>query len=294
MLEVQKLTKTIHNKSVFEDISFSIEPGQIIGLVGRNGAGKTTLLKSMVGIFNPQSGDVKFEGVSVYDNPSIKKHIVFVPDSPEALKSYTVKEIVKLYNDIYPQFDERYFYELLQRFSLSTNVKIGNYSKGMKALFALVLAFSTKAKLIILDEPTDGLDVIVKKKIIQYIVEEVAEKQTSILVSSHRLDEIEFIADKVLMMKQGKLDSQTELMDMKSHYKKVQVVFKKELPPSLQNANGIDVLNQTGRVYTLLLSGKLEKANEMIQSEQPLLFEELPMTLEDVFVSKLGGDGDVA
>ncbi|WP_209125439.1 ABC transporter ATP-binding protein [Alkalihalobacillus sp. BA299] len=288
MIEIKQLSKSIHNQKVLSDINFQLKPGNIIGLIGRNGAGKTTLLRLLVGILLPTKGDVLLDGRSIYQHPEVKKEIVFVPDSPEALKSYSTKEIVKLYKQIYPKFDEEYFDELLERFSLPKTRKIGNYSKGMKALFALVLAFSTRAKYILLDEPTDGLDVIVKKQILRYIIEEVAEQQVSVIISSHRLDELEFMADQIIVIQNGTIESNYDLDVMKQSYRKVQVVFKEYLPSELKGQ--VKVLHQSGRVYTLLLDGDLTKREAEIKKHEPLLYEELSVVLEDIFVAKLGGE----
>ncbi|OLO35904.1 ABC transporter ATP-binding protein [Alkalihalophilus pseudofirmus] len=288
MIEINQLSKSIHNHEVLNEINFELKPGNIIGLIGRNGAGKTTLLRLLVGILLPTKGDVLLDGKSIYQNPEVKKEIVFVPDSPEALKNYATQEIVKLYKQIYPNFDEKYFYELLERFSLSKTRKVGNYSKGMKALFALVLAFSTRAKYILLDEPTDGLDVIVKKKILRYIIEEVAEQQVSVIISSHRLDELEFMADQIIVIKDGTIDSNYDLDEMKKSYRKVQVVFKGYIPDELSEQ--VNVLYQSGRVYTLLIDGDLAQKEEEIKKHEPLLYEELSVVLEDIFVAKLGGE----
>ncbi|WP_078555100.1 ABC transporter ATP-binding protein [Bacillus alkalicellulosilyticus] len=291
MIEVKSLSKVIHNKEVLSDITFQLNPGEIVGLVGRNGAGKTTLLRLLVGILVPTSGDVFINNKSVYVYPQSKRDIMFVPDSSEALKNYSTYEIAAFYKEVYPRFDIVYFEELLERFSLPKTQKIKNYSKGMKALFSLVLAFSTKAKYILLDEPTDGLDVIIKKKILQFIIEEVEQSQVSVIISSHRLDELEFMADKIVMIKDGKLDSDYKLDEIKAAYKKLQVVFTEYIPEVIEKR--VTVLAQTGRVYTLLLDNKNEEVAALIEQEKPLLLEELPVGLEDVFVSKLGGEQDV-
>lgn len=293
MLKVENLDKMIQNNKVLDDVSFEIYLGKIIGLVGRNGVGKTTLLKTIMGILSPTHGDTWFENQSVYTIPAVKQHMVFAPDSPEALKNYSISEIVQLYEITYPNFDRTYFYNSLQKFSLNQKKKIGKYSKGMKTLFSLVLAFSTKAKLIILDEPTDGLDVINKKQILRYILEEISEGNTSILISSHRLEELEQIADTIMVMKEGRIESHSDLIDMKNEYKKIQVVFNEYLPDVISALDHVKQLSKTGRVYTLLLEGKIDELSNLIQKEQPVLFEELPLTLEDIFVAKLGGEEHV-
>ena len=144
MLKVTSLKKTIDNQTILDDVSFTLQRGSIIGLLGRNGAGKTTLLRTMVGILDPDEGTVTYEDTNVHQCPEIKQKIVYVPDSTNILNGYTVKEIVKFYKEVYTAFDEAYFYELLERFYLP-NKRIRSYSKGMKALFDIILAVSTKA-----------------------------------------------------------------------------------------------------------------------------------------------------
>lgn len=288
MIEVKDLTKTIQNSCVLSGVDFTLEKGKILGIVGRNGAGKTTLLRLMVGILRPTKGDVLLNGKSIFTEPKLKENMMFVPDSSDALKSYSAKEVAKLYNAIYPKFDEDYFQALLERFQLPQTKRIGNFSKGMKALFSLILAFSTRANYILLDEPTDGLDVIAKRKVLRFILEEVAEQEVSVIISSHRLDELEFMADQILVIKDGEIESNYSLDVLKGNYKKVQVVFKEYLPEKL--TEHVTILQQTGRVYVLLLEGDLAKIEQEIKAEEPLLFEELTASLEDIFVAKLGGE----
>ncbi|SER75060.1 ABC-2 type transport system ATP-binding protein [Salipaludibacillus aurantiacus] len=291
-MKISGLSKTIHGKHILSDINFSIETGSIIGVTGRNGAGKTTLLRTMTGILDPTKGDVTIDGYSIFKKPQTKEQVIFVPDSSEAFKNYSTKEILTLYKNIYSKFDEEYFYGLMDRFSLPFVKKTGAYSKGMKALFSLIIAFSTGAKYILLDEPTDGLDVIVKKQVLQILVEEVAAKDVSIIISSHRLDELEFMANKIIMIKDGKVDSLYEIEEMKEMYKKVQLVFKEAMPQNLKKE--VTILDQTGRVYTVIMDRNDPKLQHMIEETDPLLFEELPLLLEDIFVAKLGGVSNVS
>ncbi|MCA1029506.1 ABC transporter ATP-binding protein [Bacillus timonensis] len=290
MLTVRNLHKTIEGERVLENISFSIGKGSIVGLVGRNGVGKTTLLRSLVGILDVDQGEILFEEKNVISHPEVKQHIVFIPDSDSAFNGYSVKEIVHLYETVYPKFDVQYFYEQLQRFKLPHNRKIRNFSRGMRAAFFMILAISTRASFIILDEPTNGLDAIVKRKILEFILEEVSEKNLSILISSHHLDELEKIADTIFMMKNGTIDSVITMDDTKMHFKKIQVVFKHDFPESLRSLSNIEVIKRIGRVQTILIKGNTEETVKLIEQEKPILIEELPMTLEDMFVSALGGD----
>ncbi|MDG5786347.1 ABC transporter ATP-binding protein [Evansella sp. AB-P1] len=291
-MRIKHLSKRVHQHIILSDIDFEVNTGNIIGIVGRNGAGKTTLLRTMVGILDPTEGDVLIGEESIFQNPKLKEEIIFVPDSSQALKAYSTKEIVTLYKNIYPRFDVEYFHDLMNRFSLPNVKRIGNYSKGMKALFSLVVAFSTRAKYILLDEPTDGLDVIVKKRILKILVEEVAENDMAVIISSHRLDELEFMANDIVMIKEGKVDSHYELDALKTQYKKAQVAFQDHMPDAVKKE--VNIINQTGRVYTIILERKNIQGESIVQEHNPILYEELPISLEDLFIAKLGGEDIVS
>ncbi|MEH7238213.1 ABC transporter ATP-binding protein [Bacillus sp. JJ1562] len=291
MLNVYNLSKSIEGERVLQNISFSIGAGSIVGLVGRNGVGKTTLLRSLVGILDADQGEVVFQGKNIVTNPEVKGDMVFVPDSIATFNGYSIKELVTLYEAIYVNFDKKYFYQLLQRFNLPEKRKIRTFSRGMKALLLMILAISTKAKLIILDEPTNGLDVIIKRQILQFLLEEVAESRVSLLISSHQLDELEKIADTIIMLKDGEVESIVTMEDAKLHYKKVQVVFKGNgIPEEISKLSNIEVISQIGRVNTLLIKGNTDETVDRLRENHPILLEELPMSLEDMFVSALGGD----
>ncbi|MBJ8029773.1 ABC transporter ATP-binding protein [Bacillus cereus group sp. N21] len=289
MLKVTNIKKTIDNQVILDNISFTLQKGSIVGLLGRNGAGKTTLLRTLVGILDPDDGTVTYDDMDVHKHPEIKQKVAYVPDSTNILNGYTVKEIVKFYKAVYTAFDENYFYELLERFHLP-NKRIRSYSKGMKALLAMILAFSAKVEYIILDEPTNGLDPIVKRQILQFLVEEVAEKEITIFISTHHLDEVEKIADTIIILKNHTIASVTALDDTKSCYAKIQVAYERSLPQKLENLSNIKILNQTGKVYTILIEGNVAATLEKFHKEQPLLIEELTMSLEDVFVTTFEGD----
>lgn len=289
MLAVKQLNKVIEGQSILEDISFTLSPGQIVGLLGRNGAGKTTLFRTMMGIILPDSGDVTIEEHSVYTLPTIKEQMIYVPDYPAFLQSYTVEEIIQLYKDAYPKFDEDRMRSKLAEFKLPTK-HLRHYSKGMIALFSILLAFSTNATYYLLDEPTNGLDVVIKKQVIQLFVEEVAENKSTLLISSHMLEELEKICDSIMFMKHNTIDYITTLEEARTRYKKVQLAFPQGLPEDIRNLDNVHVLSELGRVSTLLIKENLTETLTQFQQYQPLLVEELPLTLEEIFITHLGED----
>ncbi|WP_240417691.1 ABC transporter ATP-binding protein [Paenibacillus periandrae] len=294
MLNVRNLSKAIDGKTILENINFELKSGSITGLIGRNGVGKSTLLRIMTGILDPDQGEVLFEGVNLRTYPLIKQSMYYVPDSMSMFNSYSVKELVRLHRSMYEQFDQEAFYTWLDRFQLPTNRTLRSFSKGMKALLVIILALATQSKLIILDEPTNGLDVIVKKQVMQLLVEEVSERQLALIISSHHLQELEKIADVVMMMKDTRIDSMISIEDVKQSFKKVQVAFADVSTHCLFDKEYVEVLSQVGRVTTLLIKSNAAHTIRLLQDNQPLLLEELPVTVEDLFMSRLGGNGYVS
>ncbi|MBE7146313.1 ABC transporter ATP-binding protein [Bacillus mycoides] len=293
MLKVTSLKKTIDNQTILDNVSFTLQKGSIVGLLGRNGAGKTTLLRTMVGILDPDAGTVTYDDVNVHKHPEIKQKVAYAPDSTNILNGYTVKEIAKFYKAVYTNFNEEYFYQLLERFNLPEK-RIRSYSRGMKALLAIILAFCTGVEYIILDEPTNGLDPIVKRQILQFLIEKVSEREITILISTHHLDEVEKIADTVIILKDHTIASITALEDTKSRYAKIQVAYERSLPQKLENLKHVKILNQTGKVYTILIEGNVAATLEKFHKEQPLLIEELTMSLEDIFITTFEEDSHVS
>ncbi|GAA0382722.1 ABC transporter ATP-binding protein [Bacillus horti] len=293
MLSVENLSKKIENQQVLDHVSFTIKKGSITALLGRNGVGKTTLLQTIVGILDADTGKVLYNDQSIQANPGLKQDIVFIPDSNALFKNYSVKEIISFYDMIYPNFNQKKLFELLNKFNLPQQGMFRSFSKGTRAMFFIAVSFSTQAKVIILDEPTNGLDPIIKKQMLQHVIEEVAENDIALLLSTHHLNEVETIADHVLFMKEGRIAEQVSLEELNQRMKKIQIAFKEVHLLQITNLKGVKLLQQSGRVLTLLLAQDTANAMEILESMNPILLEELPLTLEDLFVHTLGGELDV-
>ena len=289
MLKVEQLSKKIDRQTILDGIDFTVESGEIIALVGRNGAGKTTLLRTMVGIIRPDMGDVLYGSKSIFKDAGLKRDVIFVPDSADALKNYTVNEATDLYESIYPSFNRTVFRETLTRYNI-VNKKIRQLSKGQKALVTLSLAFAVQAKYYLLDEPTDGLDVVAKSDVLKLMIAQVENRNCSIIVSSHQLHELERIADRIIMIENGRVKAILSLEEARALSIKWQVVFNDHVPVELLERKDIEIISVTGRVVLFMAKERTEELETFIDSYNPMLIEEIPMSLEDVFRVQLGGE----
>lgn len=292
MLKVEQLSKKIDRQTILDGIDFTVESGEIIALIGRNGAGKTTLLRTMVGIIRPDMGDVLYGSKSIFKDAELKRDVIFVPDSADALKNYTVNEAMDLYESIYPSFNRTVFRETLTRYNID-NKKIRQLSKGQKALVTLSLAFAVQAKYYLLDEPTDGLDVVAKSDVLKLMIAQVENRNCSIIVSSHQLHELERIADRIIMIENGRVKAILSLEEARALSIKWQVVFNDHVPVELLERKDIEIINVTGRVVLFMAKERTEELEAFIDSYNPMLIEEIPMSLEDVFRVQLGGEAHV-
>lgn len=290
MLTVRQLNKQIDRRVILEEIDFSVDVGEVVAIVGRNGVGKTTLLRTMVGIIRPDSGDVIYGETSIFNDPTLKQQIIFVPDSADALKHYRVEEAAAFYDSVYPTFRIDRFREFLTRYNIE-NKKIKQLSKGQKALVTLALAFSVRARYYLLDEPTDGLDVIARADVLKFMIEQVETSECSIIVSSHQLHELERIADRIIMLENGRIKSVMSLEEARETSVKLQIVFNDFVPDEFLTADDIRVVSVSGRIV-VVMAKRTEALDAFIRRFDTMLVEEIAMSLEDVFKLQLGGDHD--
>ncbi|SFB52848.1 ABC-2 type transport system ATP-binding protein [Cohnella sp. OV330] len=290
MLKARHLSKRIDGKPVLTEVGFELEAGKVAGLIGRNGAGKTTLLKIMSGILDPDGGEVLFEDRSIHREPEAKRELVFIPDTPEAWYGYTGWGAAYMFGQIYPRFDPVYFKDTMNRFGLPLDRNIRHFSKGMRMMFSTALGLSTRARLVLLDEPTNGIDPIAKKQVLTLLMEAAADGM-SLVVSSHLLEELERMTDAIWILRSGTVETHASESAAEGIVSKLQVVFQGDAPAAWLNSADVRVLDHIGRVYTLLLnvaSGSTAAAE--LESMNPLLVEPLPVRLEDLYVWKLGGE----
>lgn len=288
-MEIRKITKKMEDKIVLKDISFDLNGGEVTALIGRNGVGKTTLFSTMTGIYLPDEGDVFLNGKSIYAHPEVKRDLFFLEDNMNHYNTYSVNAVVKIYKNIYTTFDEHFFNDLMEQFELPKKAKLMSFSKGRRALFFIILAFSLNVRYLLLDEPMDGLDVIIKKQILTLITNTVKMRETSVVIASHRLDELEAIADRVIVLKGASVELDYYLADMRDNAMKIQVAFKTKTIAGFVKEKA-RLLYRNGRIYTLLVTENASEFAKQLRQEEPILYEEMEITIEDIFTSHLTND----
>lgn len=285
-MKISHLSKKIQKNSVLENISFEVNPGQIIGIIGRNGSGKTTLFRTIAGDYLPDCGEVWIDEKNIFKYPEKKEQLFYVDPQENFFKSYTLQQISEFYQLNFQQFRKQHFLELCESHHLDCQKRFRELSKGQQGLFLMILAVCSDARYLLLDEPFDGLDVIVRKEVIRLLLQEMAESQRSILISSHNLTELESIVERVLILKDKKMVQDYDLDILREQAKKYQFVFADRKMPGFIREHG-KIIEVQGRVLIVLFEQMTEEIEEAIQTAQPIFYEELPLALEDVFTTQL-------
>ena len=283
MLELKNITKTFGNFTALEDLSLTVPKGAVYGLVGPNGAGKSTAIRLLTGVYRPDKGEITLEGAPIYENPEAKLRIGYIPDDIFYFPSASLEDMHKYYRGIYPNFDEALFERLFEVFQLPRKSPIRRFSKGMQKQAAFHLAICTRPDVLVLDEPVDGLDPVMRRQVWSLLLSDVAQYETTVLVSSHNLRELEDICDHVGIMDHGKMLLQRSLADMQGNTVKLQLVG--ETPA------GLEVLHETqsARLRTLIVRGSAEAVTAAAEAANLSYFDVLPLSLEEIFIYELGG-----
>ena len=283
MLNMEAVTKTFGDFTALSDLSMTIPKGAVYGLVGPNGAGKSTAIRLLTGIYRPDSGTITMEGQPVYENPSIKARMGLIPDEIFFFPSASLEEMRSFYKGIYPQFDDALFTRLYDVFQLPNKTPIRRFSKGMQKQAAFHLSICTHPEVLVLDEPVDGLDPVMRRQVWSLILSDVAQRETTVLISSHNLRELEDICDHVGIMNQGQMLLERSLASMQGSTVKVQLVGH---APA-----GLEVLHTStsGRLNTLVVRGSAEEITAKVAACNPAYFDILPLSLEEIFIYELGG-----
>lgn len=287
MIEVKDVVKTFDGFRALDGVTMTVPRGAVYGLVGPNGAGKSTLIRHLTGIYRPDSGAIDIDGQPVYENPAVKARIAYIPDDVFYFPQATIPDMMRYYRGIYPKFDAERYQKLGEVFQLDPKRQIRRLSKGMQKQAAFWLAMCLRPDVLVLDEPVDGLDPVMRRQIWSLVVEDVAGYGMTVLVSSHNLRELEDICDHVGMMHAGRMLLERSLAELQENIVKVQLVTDQPLPEDLAVLHA----STLGRVQTLIIRGEPAQTAERLAGTKPLLCDLLPLSLEEIFMYELGGSG---
>ncbi|MBQ9387709.1 MAG: ABC transporter ATP-binding protein [Lachnospiraceae bacterium] len=293
MIEVRGLVKSFGETKALDGADMNVRNSSVYGLVGPNGCGKTTMIKHLLGVLRQDAGTVSYDGSDIWENASIKQQIASIPDNWFFFHSATVSDMKKYYQGFYGNFSEERFKKLSALFDINPSRRISSLSKGMKKQVAFWITLSTMPGYLILDEPVDGLDPVMRRQIWRLLMDDVYQRGTTVLVSSHNLRELEDVCDFVGIMNNGKIEIERSLTKLQENMVKIQIVFPEEVKELPQ---GIPALHSSrmGRVYTLIMKMNEQEAKDALSQYEPLMFEALPLTLEEIFIYEMGGkDHDI-
>ena len=291
MIKANGVVKHYDDFLVLNSLDLHVRKGTIYGLIGPNGAGKTTIINHIGGSLKQEEGTITIAGEEVYENEKIKQKILNISDEWFYYSTYTVKQMAEFYKDMYPDFSMERYEKYKEIFKLNDKKQIRKMSKGQKNQVAFWLSLSAMPEVLILDEPLDGLDPVMRKQVLNLVIADVADRELTVLVSSHNLRELEDICDWVGIIHEGKLVLEKPLDDLKGGVCKYQVSYRDNKEEFLNSLPGLLSKTKTGSVYSLIIKGNNEECTNKLNSENPVLLERVSLTLEEVFIYELGGLG---
>ena len=291
MIQVERLTKKFQTYTALNQISVSVQPGSVFGLVGSNGAGKSTLLRTIAGIYKPDSGTVAIDGTPIFEHPNVKNDIFFISDFPYFIPQSNMKEMAKFYASMYSNWSHERYRELCSLLPIEQKMKISSMSKGMQRQVALICALSTQPKVLLMDEIFDGLDPVMRQLLKKLLAREVSERNITVMIASHNLRELEDVCDHVGLLHQGGVVFEQELDGLKLNLHKLQAVFKPMI--SMDVFSDLDILkfDMKGSLINMVIRGDKGVISRRIEALKPVYFEMLPLTLEEVFISEMEVSG---
>lgn len=291
MIQVNHVVKSFDGFKALDGLDMHVKGGSIYGLVGPNGAGKSTIIRHITGIYRPDSGSVVVDGVPVYENPQMKSRIAWIPDELYYFVSASTKDMMKFYRGIYPKFDDKRYQALREAFpAVDEKAPIRRLSKGMQKQSAFWLALCCNPDILVLDEPVDGLDPVMRRQVWSLLMNDVSQRGTTVLVSSHNLRELEDVCDHVGILSHGKVLLERSLSELQDNILKMQVVFQEPEMPKMPEEMNVLHVTKVGRIHTLIIRGNMEEIKAQIATYNPILMEALPLSLEEIFIYELGGE----
>jgi ABC-2 type transport system ATP-binding protein len=287
MIQASNVVKTFNGYTALDGLNIHVPKNAIYGLVGPNGAGKSTIIRHLTGIYRQDSGEILIDGEPVYENPVVKSRIAYIPDDLYFFLQASVLDMMHFYKGIYPKFDTDRYTKLKDAFNLDEKRPMRRLSKGMQKQAAFWLAMCMHPDILILDEPVDGLDPVMRRQIWSIVMGDVSENGTTVLVSSHNLRELEDVCDHVGIIHSGRTILERSLSELQENIVKVQYVPR----DGTENLPDLDIVHESisGKIHTVIVRGGAEMVGNIIAATEPLFFDIVPLTLEEIFIYELGG-----
>lgn len=289
MLEAKHVVKTFDGFRALDGLTMTVPTGAVYGLVGPNGAGKSTIIRHLAGIYRQDSGEVLLDGQPVYEDPAVKRRMTVIGDDWYYFPQANIREMAHFFAGLYPAFSWERYEKLKQVFPLDEKMMLRRMSKGMQKQAAFWLTVCCMPEYLILDEPVDGLDPVMRRQVWSLLLGDVAERGTTVLVSSHNLRKLEDVCDHVGILDHGRVLLERSLSDLQDNTVKLQVAYPGVTEPVLPAEMQILHRSHVGRVYTYIVRGSREDILRRMQITQPVLLESIPLTLEEIFIYELGG-----
>ena len=291
MIKVESVTKYYGDVCSLDEVTLQIPDGSIFGLIGSNGSGKSTLLRAMSGIFAVEEGRILFDGCNIWENTEQKAKLVYLSDEPYFLPHSSIEDMRNLFRSLYPTFDSVKFDKLLNLFGLPLRRKINTFSKGMQKQTSVLLGLSVCPNYLFCDETFDGLDPVMRHLVKRILMEDIAERGTTVVMASHNLRELEDICDHIALLHKGKLLFQNDLDDMKLSIQKIQAVFTEADAEEKLREMPLLNLERRGSMFTIVARGTREEWEERLQAMHPQFYECIPLTLEEIFIAEMEENG---
>lgn len=286
MIEVRDLVKAFNDFRALDGLNLTVPQGAVYGLVGPNGAGKSTVIRHLAGIYRQDGGSVRIFGEEVFENPHVKARISYIPDEIFFYPQATGMDLAGLYAGVIPTFSKENFSRLGALFEADLNRPMRKLSKGMQKQVAFCLALSSSPDVVILDEPVDGLDPVMRRQVWRLLLADVAERGATVLVSSHNLRELEDVCDHVGIMNHGRMLLEHSVEDLQENIIKLQAVFPGDKLPEL---DGVLFHTAAGRLQQYVIRGSRKAIEAEVAPCAPVYTEFIPLTLEEIFIYELGG-----
>lgn len=290
-VKMNQISKYFGKKIPVNQIDMDIKPGTIHGLLGSNGAGKTTLMKMMAGVYKADKGSITYDSAEIFENPEVKNDVILLHDIPFFFKGATLKKMANFYQGMYRNWSPNRFVQLSQHFGLDPSIELNQLSKGMKRQAAFILAFSSRPKVLLLDEPFDGLDPVMRRQVKNIMMQDIANHKMTVIASSHNLREMEDLCDSVSIMHNGRVLYNQDLSEIRGTHCKLQIAFKTLPDDKFYDDLNVVHTSQKGRIITCIIKGDLSNVEEKVSKYNPLMYDILPLTLEEIFTYEMGEMG---